>query len=114
MYEYDNFEPVALIELKCKASVPAIDLDNPQMRAHCNLARRAALPLFVVYHDNELTRFQVHAGNRLALEALGTTRRTMGDESYVRFLYSLRDRELPASWRECLQAGRAAAGLEAN
>ncbi len=98
-FEYDHFQPTALIELK-KETAPLLHPDSPQAKAHRNLADRAGIPFFVVHYSGQLDRFIVRPFNILAKQQIGDKLICEDAKTYVEFLYRLRGRTAPADIAE--------------
>ena len=99
--EYDNKEPVALIEYKARgASVRPTDANNTAL---LRLANRASLPFFVVIYDKVTLQFGVLPMNDLARQL--TKKTALTEPAYVEFLHRIRGRTLISSSAPCEAAG---------
>jgi len=97
--EYDRAYPVALIEHK-RQTAAVVDLLNPSYRAICSLATEANKPFFEVRYARDFSWWVVTPLNHAAHGVL-PERTSFTEVGYVKFLYRLRDREVP---REVLDA----------
>ena len=103
--EYDDYRPVALLELK---KWPAqIRMNSAQVRVLRNLADMAGLPAYAVQfwysEDKETWHFRATSLNSLAVKDFGPDVQVGGERTFVHWLYSLRGREAP---RELLRKFR--------
>ena len=106
LVEYDTCTPVAIVEYKHE-SATMLEPDNPGRRVLKKLGDAAGLPVFVSRYTGGFEKFMVGAVNGLAREYLGEPRREMSELEWVRFLYRLRDRDLPADVDSFLTRDRA-------
>ena len=95
--EYDKRIPVALVEYKWETRTPR--LSGPNYQVLQELANRARVPFFVCGYKGDFTRWYVHAGNKLALDALKASRQEWTEEEYVTFLYQLKGLTIPENIR---------------
>jgi hypothetical protein len=92
LIEYDNFMPIALLELKSEHA-PILPNNDPQAKTGRNTADKLEVPYFVVHYNKALTRFVARPYNQIGVEKYGT--RIMDTKEYVSFLYELRNRPVP-------------------
>lgn len=102
LVEYDNFQPVALIEWKnCDGfdRDVARELRSASARVLKNLGDRARLPTFFCLYRTAPWRFRVVYANEAGRRSLGVEWETefvdFGEAGFVRFLYALRSRPCP-------------------
>jgi hypothetical protein len=99
MYEYDNKQPVSLIDFKCRGPSDG-DTTSANAQALANLASSATIPAYIVYYDNLNWRFRSTPLNALGKIKLGecsefTAMQEVDEITFVGFLYALRGRSLP-------------------
>jgi len=104
--EYNHCQPVAILDFKGKS--PSVrDRGTANARTIANLANRGKpLPFYNVYYDNHLWTFILDPINDKARELMpknAVDLTTMSEESFVRFLYDLRDEVVPSSIVKKLQ-----------
>lgn len=106
MYEYNDHQPVVLLDYKCK--LPNVrDRVISSTKAIRNLAIKANIPFFVVYYNNIAWSFQL---DPIGAQAESTMRsvfeplQTISELQFVSFLYGLRKQPLPATIRDHLNA----------
>lgn len=87
--EYDNREPVAIIEYKSITAV--VNKDDANNTTLKRLADRASLPFFVVIYNQANVKFGVVPLNDLALQLLPADV-VMNEAQYQRFLLMIRGR----------------------
>lgn len=101
--EYDSRRPVCLIEYK----VAGAPRNEVQKEVLARLADMARLPAFVVRYrceaESDDWRFRVWPLNDAARTHLATETAVIGEESFVQFLYAVRDRTMPGYLREWFQ-----------
>lgn len=104
MIEYDNLQPVALIEYKAEGAT--INLKDKNNLAIANTANRASIPAFLtLYYKSDAPYFQTWSLNflgRKRLQGFYTSLSArlrnhpdgiiLSEEEYVAFLYHLRGR----------------------
>jgi hypothetical protein len=90
MVEYDNMEPVAIIDYKAGDNWKF----NANILVQAKLATRAGLPSFVVEYNEDQTQFTVYPTNEIGKKKLNTNA-TLSEKQFVKFLYWLRGREVP-------------------
>lgn len=91
MIEYDDGEPVAIIEYK-HINASQQSMSERALRPLRRLSERAQLPFFlVVYNDSDIT-FCITPRNRMAVEMRISG--TMSERDYVDALYRMRGRDL--------------------
>jgi hypothetical protein len=104
MVEYDHREPVALVEYKTLGSLDQIGIERALLDHYpvSKLATLAGLPSLIVGYDSHDVTFRVRATNAVA-EHIGNGEALMGtrwwrlsEKEYVRLLYLIRKRVLPA------------------
>lgn len=104
MVEYDHREPVALVEYKTLGSLDQIGVDRALLDHYpvSKLATLAGLPSLIVGYDSGDATFRVKATNAVA-EHIGNVDALLGsrwwalsERDYVRLLYLMRKRVLPA------------------
>lgn len=97
MVEYDRASPVAMVEYK-KESAEIPGHNTATMTALRRLADNAGVPFYVTRYSPGFSRWEARAGNANAKMTLDNSYWLTGDEEWwVRFLYRLRGREVPAS-----------------
>lgn len=110
LVEYDNQQPVALVEYKGRKMKDGYFSDNSNVIAIFNLANLAALPAFVVeyYKVSGSTKWSITAINKMAMKKMdffgakiSTPVSVVCEEAkYVSFLYWLRGRPFPEDIRD--------------
>ena len=91
--EYDQGEPVALVEYKMPGAL--MKPSHPSIRAARSLADRASVPFFVVRYDPvDWSWWMVNPLNEKAREYI-PERRLMSEVDYVGMLYHLRGKDIP-------------------
>jgi hypothetical protein len=99
--EYDNKEPVALIEYKARgATVRPKDANNTAL---LRLANRASLPFLIVIYDKDALHFGVLPMNDLAQEL--TKKAVLTEPGYVEFLHRIRGRTAISTSAPCAASG---------
>lgn len=93
LVEFDTGKPVAVIEYKAGDPRP-LDLEHPSYRALRHLADASRIPLVIAFYS-PLWSFTVYPCNDHAREWF-TAGEQLSELEYVRRLYALRGRELPA------------------
>jgi len=106
MCEYDSEEPCCLVEYKY-VSAEQKDLNDPTYRTLIRLGERAILPVFEVRWTHALSDFRVwplnHIAEIVAKRLLATEERDvvgryrLSRDAYVKLLYGIRHRAIPAS-----------------
>lgn len=91
--EYDTGKPAAIIEYKAGDPRP-LDFEHPSYRALRRLADASRIPFCIAFYS-PLWSFTVYPANDFALEWFKQAEE-LTELEYVRRLYSLRGRELPA------------------
>lgn len=90
--EYDARRPVALFEIKHQ-NVGGVRRDDANIETLIRLAepRNSELPLFICFHDDDLSDFLVRGVNRAGVQRLGASSRVpMSESVYINFLRGLR------------------------
>ena len=93
LVEYDTSKPAALIEYKQGDPRP-LDFEHPSYRALRHLADASRIPFCIAFYS-PLWSFTVYPCNDYALEWF-TAGERLSELEYVRRLYAMRGRELPA------------------
>lgn len=102
MVEYDNAEPVALIEYKQEGAM-RVAPGNPSLVAIRRLADRAGVYAFVVRYGENLDWYTARALNFRAKGVVPEPEgRTMAEDEYVAFLHFLRGRIAQDGLAECI------------
>ena len=96
MAEYDQAEPVAIIEYKQENAKP-IPAKDANLRTIARLADKAGIPAFVVRYAEDLSWFKARALNDLGKQ-MQPAAATYSEAEYVKFLYEMRGREVPKQW----------------
>ncbi|RKL62325.1 hypothetical protein DXT63_11890 [Thermoanaerobacteraceae bacterium SP2] len=105
LIEYDSATPVALIEYKNEHSFSG-NTSWSTWRALETLANNAMLPLFKVTYSSDFSRWCVRPVNYIAQYRIPQPVE-MDEPDFVRFLYSLRGREVPPEvWENIRKAKR--------
>jgi len=94
MLEYDNGEPVAIIEYKHERAA-AQHPTHPSYRALRSLADKASVLFLGVRYADDFSWFRILPINSVARGHLSYQYHTMTEGEYVAFLYGLRGREAP-------------------
>lgn len=93
LLEFDNREPVALIEYKHEKAAPIfIDRLPSGILALSRLGTRADIPSFLVRYASDFSWYRVIAINKLG-EVHIEKRTEMTENEYISFLYKLRGRD---------------------
>ena len=97
--EFDNCEPVALLEFKHERAQP-YNRFSASIRACRKLGDAAGVPFFVVIRADDFSWFEINAENQIAVDKftgahIRERSRRVTEEKFVRFLYWLRNREAP-------------------
>lgn len=112
LIEYDNAAPVALIDYKQTNSPRVGQPVDANSRAIGNLAERATVPAFVVRYQQSGDGWEFFViANPLSTYASGLmpSNRRLDEVGYVRWLYELRGRNVPASVLDAIRAMKAVA-----
>ena len=106
--EYDNREPVALIDYKQRRNpyeplphTMRLLKDDSNLWVLGRLGALAQIPSFVVFYGGQFAWFQVQGLNRIGVSKTPEVQ-PMSEKDYVRFLYELRGRKLPEEIEEHL------------
>ena len=89
--EYDNHEPLALIDMKSSVT---FSTTLSCIKAQARLADRAGLPFFIAGHCSAVAEFRMVHGNDEARK-IPLPRGPVSELVWVRFLYYLRKRPVP-------------------
>ena len=99
--EYDNREPVALIDYKLRQNpyeplprTVRLLKDDSNLWVLGRLGALAQIPSFVVFYGRQFAWFQVQGLNKIGVNKTPEAQ-PMSEKDYVRFLYELRGRKLP-------------------
>jgi hypothetical protein len=101
LIEYDTATPVALIEYKNEHAYSG-HTSWSTWHALETLANNALLPLFQVIYSSDFSRWQVRPMNYIARYRIPQPVE-MNEPDFVRFLYSIRGREVPLEVLENLR-----------
>lgn len=94
--EYDGGTPRGLVEY----SITPKDPKHPNSVSLMKLCNMAFLPFIYSQYNPETWQFLVSPGNQYASQLSYLPSKTWIDEkTWVRFLYELRGREVPAVWK---------------
>ncbi|AYO30868.1 hypothetical protein D2962_09775 [Biomaibacter acetigenes] len=104
LIEYDQAAPVALIEYKNEHAYSG-HTSWTTWHALETLANNAMLPLFQVIYSSDFSRWEVRPVNYIAQYRIPQPVE-MDEPDFVRFLYSLRGREVPPEVLENLQKAK--------
>ena len=100
MLEYDNGNPVAIIEYKNERAAP-VDLGHPSYKALKRLADLSNIHFFLVRYASDFSWWTITPVNSSSFSVSKIkTSLTVDEVRYVRFLYYLRGRELPNDIKE--------------
>lgn len=91
--EYDNGNPIAIVEYKHENARQASTKDA-SIHAIIELGNRAQLPVFGVRYANDFAWFRVVPLNETA-KLFQSNRQEMTEHEYVALLYRLRNRTMP-------------------
>jgi hypothetical protein len=104
LVEYDRSEPVALVEYTRRRKL--VDGDKSKVTVLFKLAERSRLPAFVVRYTADLATFAVEPASFSALKWVAREGAVMSERDFVRLLYRLRGRSLPAEIEVTLAGDR--------
>ena len=90
LIEYDNSEPVALVEYKHERAQP-IRASHPSIQAIAKLGARAALPVFLVRYAEDISWWQVSPLNH-PVEKFVASQTYMSELEWIDLLYAIRSR----------------------
>jgi hypothetical protein len=103
MLEYDTGKPIAFIEHK-KENAEIPEFGHPSFRAITYISDIVGIPFFLVVYRENFTEFMVRPINARAAHILPELV-FLTEIKYVKFLYSLRNRPVPAEVIARLQGG---------
>ncbi len=90
LIEYDNSEPVALVEYKHERAQP-VTATHPSIKAIAKLGALASLPAFLVRYAEDFSWWRVTPINATAMEFV-TTQTDMSERQWIDMLYAMRGR----------------------
>ena len=93
MIEYDSAEPIAIIEYK-RETAAVQWASHPSIKAMIKLADRSEIMAIAVRYSADLSWFLATALNANARKLLPKPV-TFSEKGFVKFLYSIRNREVP-------------------
>jgi len=93
LLEYDSGKPIALVEYKSEYAL-VFKRNHPSCVAITFLADSAEIPFFLVQYTEDYTVFTVTPLNYYAQQHF-TKKTKLTEYQWVKFLYKLRNRQLP-------------------
>lgn len=93
MLEFDEGEPIAIVEYKNENAAPAYPT-HPSYKAIRGMCDKAELPFFGVRYAFDFSWWKVKPINSEAQKVLKNTK-TMSEKEYVQLLYDIRGKKYP-------------------